>query len=50
MRDVGYYWVQIQEHWVIAKWLGDVWQMADGELYSDMEFSEIDETRIIHKQ
>lgn len=50
MREEGYYWVKLNENWIIARWYNDAWYLAGfvGCRF-DIDFEEIDEKRLTHE-
>jgi len=48
-REQGYYWVKLDDAWMIAIWRGDLWNVRNIAITSDDRFDEIDENRISHK-
>lgn len=45
-REKGYYWVQLDEEWLIREWTGDNWVSFHGNYYSDDMYNAIIETKI----
>ncbi len=50
MREIGYYWVNRGNEWQICHWDGELFYETGSDIGNiDIDFEQIDETRIIRK-
>ena len=50
-REDGFYWVFLDDEWVVAKWDYGVWWTTEFDTPStDDEFTQIDERRIVRPE
>lgn len=45
-REEGYYWVKLDDEWLIREWTGENWMSFHGNNYDEDMYNEIDETKI----
>lgn len=51
MREEGYYWVKRMNKWNIAMWYNGYWILSGhGLKYSDYDFQEINENRLVYER